>query len=83
MASENEPWIDLELIHDEEIGDEEILESVDEALKLADEDETTVCWTCGGEVEREAIDDTPDSLRSLCQKRSHERIDLDTELDYS
>jgi DNA repair exonuclease SbcCD ATPase subunit len=48
---------------------------------VADEHETTVCWTCGSEVEREAIDDTLDSLRSLRQEKSHERNDLSTELD--
>jgi DNA repair exonuclease SbcCD ATPase subunit len=48
---------------------------------LVDEDETTVCWTCGSEVERAAIDDTLDSLRSLRQEKSHERNELSTELD--
>jgi chromosome segregation ATPase len=48
---------------------------------VADENETTVCWTCGSEVEREAIDDTLDSLRSLRQEKSHERNDISTELD--
>jgi DNA repair exonuclease SbcCD ATPase subunit len=48
---------------------------------VADEDETTVCWTCGSEVEREAIDETLDSLRSLRQEKSHERNDLSSELD--
>jgi chromosome segregation ATPase len=48
---------------------------------VADEDETTVCWTCGSEVESEAIDDTLDSLRSLRQEKSHERNDLSSELD--
>jgi DNA repair exonuclease SbcCD ATPase subunit len=48
---------------------------------VADADETTVCWTCGSEVDHEAIDDTLDSLRSLRQEKSHERNDLSTELD--
>jgi septal ring factor EnvC (AmiA/AmiB activator) len=48
---------------------------------VADDDETTVCWTCGSEVEHEAIDDTLDSLRSLRQEKSHERNDLSSELD--
>jgi DNA repair exonuclease SbcCD ATPase subunit len=47
---------------------------------VADENETTVCWTCGSEVEREAIDDTLDSLRSLRQEKSHERNELNAEL---
>jgi chromosome segregation ATPase len=48
---------------------------------VADDDETTVCWTCGSEVERETIDETLDSLRSLRQEKSHERNDLNAELD--
>jgi chromosome segregation ATPase len=48
---------------------------------VADENETTICWTCGSEVEREAIDETFDSLRSLRQEKSHERNDLSSELD--
>src|SRR5699024_9607992 len=47
---------------------------------LADED-TTVCWTCGSEVERTAIDNTLDSLRSLREAKSHERNEIATELD--
>jgi DNA repair exonuclease SbcCD ATPase subunit len=59
-------------------------ESENEALTdqlVADENETTVCWTCGSEVERETIDETLDSLRSLRQEKSHERNDLNAELD--
>jgi chromosome segregation ATPase len=48
---------------------------------IADEDETTICWTCESKVEHEAIDDTLDSLRSLRQEKSHERNDLSSELD--
>jgi chromosome segregation ATPase len=48
---------------------------------LADESETTVCWTCGSEVEHETIDETLDSLRSLREEKSHERNDLRSELD--
>jgi chromosome segregation ATPase len=48
---------------------------------VADENETTVCWTCGSEVEREAIDATLDSLRSLREEKSHERNDLSAELN--
>ncbi|RJT05495.1 archaea-specific SMC-related protein [Halococcus sp. IIIV-5B] len=47
---------------------------------LADEDETTVCWTCGSEVDREAIDETLESLRSLREEKAHERNELNTEL---
>jgi DNA repair exonuclease SbcCD ATPase subunit len=48
---------------------------------VAEEGEITVYWTCGNEVEREAIDETFDSLRSLRQEKSHERNDLSGELD--
>jgi DNA repair exonuclease SbcCD ATPase subunit len=48
---------------------------------VAEEDETTVCWTCGSEVEHETIDNTLDSLRSLREEKSHERNDLRAELD--
>src|SRR5699024_9383322 len=48
---------------------------------LADEGDTTVCWTCGSGVERETIDETLDSLRSLREEKSHERNDLSSELD--
>jgi DNA repair exonuclease SbcCD ATPase subunit len=48
---------------------------------VADEGESTVCWTCGSDVEHETIDDTLESLRSLRQEKSHERNDLRTELD--
>jgi chromosome segregation ATPase len=48
---------------------------------VTDEGETTVCWTCGSEVEHEAIDETLESLRSLRQEKSHERNDLNSELD--
>lgn len=62
---------------DSESADEEALTD----QLVADENETTVCWTCGSEVERAAIDGTLDSLRSLRQEKSHERNDLSTELD--
>ncbi|EMA53641.1 archaea-specific SMC-related protein [Halococcus salifodinae] len=44
-------------------------------------EDTTVCWTCGSEVERDAIDDTLDSLRELRREHSSKRNELDTELD--
>ena len=44
-------------------------------------EETTVCWTCGSEVERDAIDDTLDSLRELRREHSAKRNEIDAELD--
>ena len=54
-----------------------------EADALTDQlvEDTTVCWTCGSEVERDAIDDTLDSLRELHRDRSSKRNELDAELD--
>ncbi|PSP72270.1 chromosome segregation protein SMC [Halobacteriales archaeon QH_9_66_26] len=43
--------------------------------------DTTVCWTCGSEVERDAIDDTLDSLRELRREHSAKRNEIDAELD--
>jgi len=43
--------------------------------------DTTVCWTCGSEIERDAIDDTLDSLRELRREHSAERNGIDAELD--
>ncbi|PSQ54246.1 chromosome segregation protein SMC, partial [Halobacteriales archaeon SW_12_67_38] len=44
-------------------------------------EETTVCWTCGSEVERDAINDTLDSLRELRREHSAKRNEIDAELD--
>jgi DNA repair exonuclease SbcCD ATPase subunit len=44
-------------------------------------EETTVCWTCGSEVERDAIDDTLDGLRELRSEHSTKRNEIDAELD--
>ena len=44
-------------------------------------EETTVCWTCGSEVETGAIDDALDDLRDLRQEKSAERSELSRELD--
>jgi chromosome segregation ATPase len=54
-----------------------------EADALTDQlvEETTVCWTCGSEVERDAIDDTLDGLRELRREHSSERNEIDAELD--
>jgi chromosome segregation ATPase len=40
-----------------------------------------VCWTCGSEAERDAIDDTLDGLRELRRKHSTKRNEIDAELD--
>ena len=44
-------------------------------------EDSTVCWTCGSGVERDAIDDTLDSLRELRRDRSSKRNEIDAELD--
>ena len=43
--------------------------------------DTTVCWTCGSEVEPAAIDDILDSLRELRREHSSKRNEIDAELD--
>jgi len=44
-------------------------------------EDTTVCWTCRSEVERDAIDDTLDSLRTLRREHSSKRNELDAKLN--
>ncbi|WP_273837424.1 archaea-specific SMC-related protein [Halococcus sp. PRR34] len=53
----------------------------DEALTDQLVEDTTVCWTCGSEVERDAIDDTLESLRELRREHSSKRNEIDAELD--
>ena len=54
-----------------------------EADALTDQlvEDTTVCWTCGSEVERDAIDDTLDGLRELRREHSAKRNGIDAELN--
>ena len=42
---------------------------------------TTVCWTCGSEVQRDAIDGTLERLRSLRREKATERNEVSAELD--
>jgi len=55
----------------------------DDGEALTDQlvEDTTVCWTCGSEVERDAIDDTLESLRELRREHSSKRNEIDAELD--
>ncbi|EMA48021.1 Chromosome segregation protein (Spc25, Csm1, Pcs1) [Halococcus saccharolyticus DSM 5350] len=55
----------------------------DDGEALTDQlvEDTTVCWTCGSEVERDAIDDTLDGLRELRSEHSSKRNEIDAELD--
>ncbi|EMA48430.1 archaea-specific SMC-related protein [Halococcus salifodinae] len=53
----------------------------DDALTDQLVEDTTVCWTCGSEVERDAIDDTLESLRELRREHSSKRNEIDAELD--
>ncbi|WP_136718320.1 archaea-specific SMC-related protein [Halorientalis salina] len=45
------------------------------------ESETTVCWTCGSEVEPDRIEDTLDTLRTVRQDQMSEIRDIEDELD--
>jgi chromosome segregation ATPase len=48
--------------------------------QLVDDDRVT-CWTCGTEVERLAISETLDGLRSFRRDRVEERSDVSEEID--
>jgi len=48
--------------------------------RLLDGAETTVCWTCGTEIETERIEATLDSLRELRQSKYSEQNEIDDEL---
>jgi len=43
--------------------------------------ETTTCWTCGSEVERQGIEDTLERLRSLRSEKLSEREGITAEID--
>ncbi|WP_254533592.1 archaea-specific SMC-related protein [Natrinema gelatinilyticum] len=45
------------------------------------EDESIVCWTCGSSVERDRIDATMDTLRSVRQDYTDEISEIDHELE--
>ncbi|PSP82261.1 chromosome segregation protein SMC [Halobacteriales archaeon QS_1_68_17] len=49
--------------------------------KLLSEDGAVVCWTCGTEVERNAIESTLDSLKQLRRDKLDERRSLESDLD--
>ena len=57
----------------EELGGQD--RSVVEEL-LADEERTVVCWTCGSEVERAAIDETLERIRNLRADLQDERGEI-------
>ncbi|MFB6102107.1 MAG: archaea-specific SMC-related protein [Haloplanus sp.] len=43
--------------------------------------DTTVCWTCGSEVETDAIEGTIDQLRELWREKTAEHSEIDDEID--
>ncbi|GAB6862530.1 archaea-specific SMC-related protein [Haloplanus litoreus] len=49
--------------------------------QLLDSEETVVCWTCGTEVKREAIEDTLDQLRELRQSKYSEQNGIKSRID--
>ena len=61
-----------------------VLRADDEDDPVTDQlvaDESTVCWTCGSEVETDQIEATVDRLRDLRQSKLSERRELNDELD--
>jgi DNA repair exonuclease SbcCD ATPase subunit len=69
MLDGNDPGLGRELSSDGSVTD-----------GLLGEDRTVVCWTCGSEVERSAIDTTLDRLRDLRTDRIEERNKIESEL---
>jgi chromosome segregation ATPase len=63
----------------EALADED--DSYDDLTDQLLESETTVCWTCGSEVDPERIEDTLDTLRSVRQDQMGEIRDIEDELD--
>jgi DNA repair exonuclease SbcCD ATPase subunit len=70
-------------------GDEELAELVESAEPESDGgavtdeligERTTVCWTCGSEVERSRIDSFLDRLRALVREKRSERAEIDEQL---
>ncbi|USZ73615.1 archaea-specific SMC-related protein [Natronosalvus halobius] len=45
------------------------------------EDDSVACWTCGSEVDPERIDETVDTIRSICQDQLEEIRKIENELD--
>lgn len=45
------------------------------------DDETVVCWTCGSEVDRTAVEDTLDRLRSLHQDKVETVTDIEASIE--
>ncbi len=57
-------------------------DSTDEAVtdQLLDTDDSVVCWTCGSEVEQEAIEETLARLRELRQSKYTAQTELEDDL---
>ncbi len=64
-----------------ELGDDDDREVTDELL--AGDDRSVVCWTCGSDVERAAIDGTQDRLRDLRSDLVEKRKEIDGEIQTS
>lgn len=55
--------------------------SADSVTDRLVEDEETVCWTCGSEVEESSIETTLDRLRELNQEKRDRRAELNDQID--
>lgn len=49
--------------------------------RLVEDDEPSVCWTCGADVERRTIEDTLDQLRELRQPKFDAKSDVESEIE--
>ncbi|NHN49456.1 AAA family ATPase [Halostella sp. JP-L12] len=49
--------------------------------RLLEENQETVCWTCGSEVDIDRIEDTLQNLRDLRRQKLDDKDDLESELD--
>lgn len=67
----------------ERLLDDDSTTEIDVRETLGDDDETDriVCWTCGSNVQRDAISDTVEQLRTLRDERREERSDVVSKLE--
>jgi len=76
----NEDMLDGEetKVSDALVPDDDSFDNVTDQLV---EDDEIICWTCGSEVERERIEETTETIRSICQDQISEISDVEDELE--
>ncbi|SMO59214.1 archaea-specific SMC-related protein [Halorubrum cibi] len=67
--------LDVDLGDEREDTDEEVTDA------LVTDGDRTVCWSCGSRVERAAIEETIERLRSLHEEKLSDRNELQTRID--